>query len=44
MTFEKMLKELQKRNALDQINEELLTAKVLDFLASNASVTTVSVA
>jgi trigger factor len=44
MTFEKMLKELQKRNALDQINEEILTAKVLDFLASNASVTTVSVA
>lgn len=44
MTFEKMLKELQKRNALDQINEEILTAKVLDFLASNASVTTVAVA
>ena len=44
MTFEKMLKELQKRNALDQYNEELLTAKFLDFLASNASVTTVSVA
>ncbi len=44
MTFEKMLKELQKRNAIDQINEEILTAKVLDFLSSTASVTTVSVA
>ncbi|MEA3210466.1 MAG: trigger factor [Chthoniobacter sp.] len=40
MSFEKMLKELQKRNALDQIGEEILTGKVLDFLASNASVTT----
>lgn len=38
MTFEKMLKELQKRDALEQIGEEILTAKVLDFLASNASV------
>jgi trigger factor len=44
MSFEKMLKELQKRDAIDQINEEILTAKVLDFLASNASVTTVTVA
>lgn len=39
MTFEKMLKELENRNALDQINEEILTAKVLDFLVANASVT-----
>jgi trigger factor len=39
MTFEKMAKELQKNNALDQINEDMLTAKVLDFLISNASVT-----
>ena len=37
----KLLKELEKRNALDQITEEILTAKVLDFLASSASVTTV---
>jgi len=37
----KLLKELEKRNALDQITEEILTAKVLDFLASNASVTTI---
>ena len=44
MGFDKMLKELQKRNAIDQISEEILTAKVLDFLASNASVTTVTVA
>lgn len=40
MTYEKMLKELQRRDALEQIGEEILTAKVLDFLASNASVTT----
>ena len=39
MSFEKMLKELQKRDALEQIGEEILTAKVLDFLSSNASVT-----
>ena len=43
MGFDKMLKERQKRNAVEQIHEELLTAKVLDFLASNASVTTVMV-
>lgn len=42
MTFEKMLKELQKRDAMEQIGEEILTAKVLDFLASNASVTPAS--
>lgn len=44
MGFEKMLKELQKRNAIEQINEEILTAKVLDFLSSNASVSTVTAA
>ncbi len=37
MGFEKMLAELNKRGALEQIHEELLTAKVLDFLVSNAS-------
>lgn len=42
MGFDKMLKELQKRNAVDQISEEILTAKVLDFLSSNASVSTIS--
>lgn len=40
MAFDKMLKELQKREALDQINEEILTGKVLDFLVANASVQT----
>jgi trigger factor len=44
MSFEKMLKELQKRNAIDQISEEIVTGKVLDFLASNASVTTAATA
>ena len=39
MTFEKMLKELEKRGGLDQINEEIITGKVLDFLLANASVT-----
>ena len=39
MTFEKMLKELEKRNALDQIQEEIVTGKVLDFLVANANVT-----
>jgi trigger factor len=39
MPFEKMLKELEKRNALDQISEEIVSAKVLDFLIANASVT-----
>ncbi len=43
MNFDKMLKELKKRGALDQIQEEMLTAKVLDFLFSNASVTTAPV-
>jgi trigger factor len=37
--FEKMLKELEKRNALEQIQEEIVTGKTLDFLVSNASVT-----
>jgi hypothetical protein len=40
MGFEKMLKELERRGALEQIHEEMLTAKVLDFLVSNASLTT----
>jgi trigger factor len=40
MTFEKMMKELEKRGAIDQIHEEMLTAKVLEFLVANASVTT----
>ncbi len=36
--FEKMLKELEKRDAIGQIREEILTGKVLDFLESNVSV------
>ena len=34
------IKELSDRNALDQISEEILTGKTLDFLASNVSVQT----
>jgi trigger factor len=37
-TREKLLKELSDRDALDQINEEILRGKTLDFLASNVSV------
>jgi trigger factor len=40
MPFEKMRKELEKRGALDQLHEDMLTAKTLDFLVANASVTT----
>ncbi len=39
MTFEKMLKKLEKRGRLDRINEEIITGKALDFLAANASMT-----
>ncbi len=39
MTFDKMVKELQKRGVIDQIREELVTAKALDFIASQATVT-----
>ena len=39
MSFDKMLKELQKREALAQVRDELLTAKTLDFVASQATVT-----
>jgi trigger factor len=38
MTFDKMVKELQKRGVIDQIREELVTAKALDFVASQAAV------
>jgi hypothetical protein len=44
MSFEKMMKELQSRGGIDQIHEEMLTAKALDFLVSNASVTTAPIA
>jgi trigger factor len=35
---DKMLKELEKRDAMDQIYEEVLAAKTLDFLTSGATV------
>ena len=38
MPFEKMLKELQKRDSIDQISEEILTGKTLEFVASEATV------
>jgi hypothetical protein len=40
MPADKVLKELEKNNALDQVNEEILSGKVLDFLVSNATVQT----
>jgi trigger factor len=42
MKPDKLLKKLDERNAIDQITEEILTAKVLDFLSASASVTTVA--
>lgn len=42
MPLEKLQKELVKREALESINEEILTGKVLDFLVANASVETVA--
>ena len=42
MPREKLLKTIQENNAGGQIEEELLLAKTLAFLASNASVETVS--
>ena len=41
MNPDKLIKKLDERNAIDQILEEVLTAKVLDFLAANASVSTI---
>jgi trigger factor len=41
MKPDKLLKKLDERNAIDQILEEVLTGKVLDFLAANASVSTI---
>lgn len=40
MPVEKLQKELERREALDSVNEEILTGKVLDFLLANASVET----
>jgi trigger factor len=38
MKFEKMMSELEDKNALGQVREEVLMGKVLDFLTSNATV------
>ena len=38
VTFEKMVKELEKSNGIDQLTEEILTAKTLDFVVSKANV------
>lgn len=40
MTPEKLRKELDERGSLGQVEEDILTGKVLDFLSSNASVQT----
>lgn len=37
--LDRLRKDLEKADALGRVHEEVLTAKVLDFLASNASVT-----
>ena len=42
MPVEKLQKELEKREALESINEEILTGKVLDFLLANASVESIA--
>jgi trigger factor len=41
MSFEKALKEIDRRGVLGALHEEILTGKALDFLASGASVETV---
>jgi trigger factor len=41
MSFDKMLKELKKRNGLDQITEEIMVAKTLDLVAREATITSV---
>ena len=38
MSFEKMMSELNEKNATGQVHEEVLMGKVLDFLTSDASV------
>lgn len=42
MPPEKLRKELESRKALDQVEQEVLFAKVLDFLKANATVQTIS--
>ena len=38
MKYEKMLSDLEDKRALGQVQHEVLMAKVLDFLTSNANV------
>ena len=38
MTPDKLRKELEKRESLDEVRDEILTSKVLDFLSSNVTV------
>jgi trigger factor len=38
LTFEKMVKELQNRNALGSIRDQILVAKALDFVVTHASI------
>jgi trigger factor len=40
MTVDKLMKELEKNDSFQQVHEEALTAKVLEFLVSNANVET----
>ncbi len=41
---EKLMKELRENNAVDKVREEILTGKVLDFLASGATIADAPVA
>ncbi len=38
VAMDKMLKELEQRDALEQVHEEVLTGKTLDFLSANVTV------
>jgi hypothetical protein len=38
MTAEKATRELEKRNSMDRVAEDILSGKVIDFLVANASV------
>ncbi len=40
MTPEKASRELEKRDAMDRVAQDILTAKVIDYLVANAQVTT----
>jgi trigger factor len=40
MTPEKTMKELEKRDAMDRVAEDILSGKVIDFLVSNADIRT----